>query len=219
MARRASGDRNVGGLTKLRSWLKTLKLIMTAVFNVRLSLHGWRPTHLLRSGVVHSSCTLHTLYLEPAPPLQRRRQHYIRLQPCLLLQFNYGVYAFKSHIIVNIVDKLQLSRKLHRTGNVHLSACFWPYDVTQNLEVDFISVSRPSELALEEICRSEGDDTDDMDTDTVSWSAATADRVRTWGTVYWLLIGYFGLRRGQNRDSVFCQTLLRWSGCWREIKD
>lgn len=47
-------------------------------------------------------------------------------------------YAFKSHIIVDIVDKLQLSHKLHRTGNVHLSACFWPYDETQNLEVDFI---------------------------------------------------------------------------------
>lgn len=33
-------------------------------------------------------------------------------------------------------------------------------------------VSCLSELALEEICRSEGDDTDDMDTDTVSWLAA-----------------------------------------------
>lgn len=36
-------------------------------------------------------------------------------------------------------------------------------------------VSCLSELALEEICRSEGDDTDDMDTDTGSWLAADID--------------------------------------------
>lgn len=38
-----------------------------------------------------------------------------------------------------------------------------------------LPVSCLSELALEEICRSEGDDTDDMDTDTVSWLAAATD--------------------------------------------
>lgn len=41
---------------------------------------------------------------------------------------------------------------------------------TQNSEVNrlLFSASCLSELALEEICRSEGDDTDDMDTETGS---------------------------------------------------
>lgn len=39
----------------------------------------------------------------------------------------------------------------------------------------FPTVSFLSELVLEEICRSEGDDTDDMDTDNGSWLTAATD--------------------------------------------
>ncbi len=59
-----------------------------------------------------------------------------------------------------------------------------------------------------------------MDTDTGSWLAAATDsNEQTWGTVYRLLVGYFGLRRGQNRDSVFLTNFCVMKGrCWREMK-
>lgn len=65
-------------------------------------------------------------------------------------------------------------------------------NTTQNFEVsdDQLPVSCPSELALEEICRSEGDDTDDMDTDNVSWLWLINDHKQTERTVYWQQAGF-----------------------------
>lgn len=70
---------------------------------------------------------------------------------------------------------------------------------------DQLPVSCPSELALEEICRLEGDDTDDMDTDNVSWLWLINNHEQTERTVYWQQAG-FPTEKRQRIDSVFCPT-------------